>query len=94
MPTAGEGVGRAIVAMLAARDLKFSPGTTVDRINPSGSQLILADDQRVSYDLLVGVPPHRPPEVVNGSGLAHDTGLYSSRSSDAGHWGGRRLRGG
>jgi sulfide:quinone oxidoreductase len=32
--------------------------------------VVLADGEEVPFDLLIAVPPHRPPEVVAASGLA------------------------
>jgi sulfide:quinone oxidoreductase len=33
---------------------------------------VLENGERVSFDLLVGVPPHRSPKVVHDSGLGND----------------------
>jgi sulfide:quinone oxidoreductase len=38
---------------------------------------VIFGDKRRSYDLLLGVPPHRPPAVVRESGLVGDTGWIS-----------------
>ena len=75
MPTAGPVLGGALAAMLAGRGITLHPERSVERINPAASELILASGEKVGYDLLLGVPPHRAPEVLRSSGLAADTGF-------------------
>lgn len=75
MPTAGPVLGEALAAMLAGRGITLHPERSVERINPAASELILASGEKVGYDLLLGVPPHRAPEVLRSSGLAADTGF-------------------
>ncbi|HXF38065.1 MAG TPA: FAD/NAD(P)-binding oxidoreductase [Actinomycetota bacterium] len=75
MPTAGPEVGAAVQAMLARRGIGFSPGRSVERIEPAARELVFADGERVPFDLLLGIPPHRAPEVVRASGLGGETGF-------------------
>lgn len=74
MPTAGAALGEAIVGMLDARGIGFHPGRQIDRIDHDPGEdrkdLIFADDTVAHADLLLGVPMHRPPEVVATSSLA------------------------
>ena len=39
------------------------------RLLSAPGQLVLADSTSVGCDLLIGVPPHRPPNVITASGL-------------------------
>jgi len=75
MPTAGPVLGEALARMLTDRGIGFHPERTVERIDAEAGELVLAGGERVGYDLLLGVPPHQPPEVVRNSGLAADTGF-------------------
>lgn len=75
MPTAGPLVGQALAAMLSSRGIEFHPGQTVDAINPGARTLSFRGGERVNYDLLFGIPPHRPPEIVRSSRLASDAGF-------------------
>jgi sulfide:quinone oxidoreductase len=75
MPTAGPVVGQALAAMLSSRGIDFHPGKMVNAIYPSTRTLSLSSSERVGYDLLFGVPPHRPPEIVKTSRLASDAGF-------------------
>jgi sulfide:quinone oxidoreductase len=75
MPTAGPVVGGAVADLLAARRITLHAQTTIERIDPESRELVLASDERIGYDLLLGVPPHRAPEAVRDSGLAAESGF-------------------
>lgn len=75
MPTAGPEMGKALTQMLEARGIGFHPNRTVDRIDVAARELAFADGEAAHYDLLLGVPPHRAPEAVRGSGLAAESGF-------------------
>ena len=75
MPTAGPVVGGAVADLLAARDITLHAQTTIERIDPGSRELVLASDERIAYDLLLGVPPHRAPDVAKDSGLAAESGF-------------------
>ncbi len=70
MPTAGPALGEALLGILESRGVRFHREQTVERIDPEARELVLAGGERAPYDLLLGVPPHRPPAVVQESGLA------------------------
>jgi len=74
MPVAGPVVGEALMALLRARGIRYHPSTPVARVEPASRELVLADGTRVAYDLLAGVPPHRPPGALQGSGLVNGSG--------------------
>lgn len=75
MPTAGPQLGEALRATLEGKGIGFHPQRTVDAIDAGAGELQLADGERVGYDLLLGVPPHRAPAVVRESGLASESGF-------------------
>jgi len=75
MPTAGPVLGQALAGMLAERGISLHTETSIDRIDPHANQLVLTDGERAGYDLLLGIPPHRAPEVARTSGLAAETGF-------------------
>lgn len=70
MPVAGPVVGAGVVSMLAAGDISFHPGKQVVRVEPTSREIIFADGQSVSFDLLVFIPPHRAPKAVAALGLS------------------------
>lgn len=74
MPVAGPEVGKSLVAMLSARGINYRPQGKPSRINPEAREIALESGERIPYDLLVGVPPHRAPAFVRESGLTDATG--------------------
>ena len=74
MPTAGPVMGEALRGILEQRRIGFHPEQSVERIEPEARELVLTDGERVGYDLLLGVPPHRAPAPVRESGLAAESG--------------------
>ena len=65
---------RALVAAFAERDIEFVPGHRVSSLDPARGVAVLDDDSEMPYDLFLGVPKHRAPDVVAASGLAGDDG--------------------
>jgi sulfide:quinone oxidoreductase len=72
MPNAGEDASRWMARQLDARGIGHRVGAKTDRVEVS--RVVLADGDEIEFDLLIGVPPHRPPEVVAASGLAAEHG--------------------
>jgi len=75
MPTAGAAVGQALADILSTRGIEFHPGKMTERINAAAREIVLTGGEHVGYDLLFGVPPHRPPAVVKSSRLVCDSGV-------------------
>lgn len=75
MPTAGPVMGEALKGMLEQRGIGFHPEQSVERVEPGTRELVLAGGERVGYDLLLAVPPHRAPAALRESGLAAETGF-------------------
>jgi sulfide:quinone oxidoreductase len=63
-------VSQRFLDELAARDIAFTPQTTVVEIDPATKEAVLDSGERIAYDLFIGVPIHRVPAVVAESGLA------------------------
>ena len=55
---------RALVAAPAERDIEFVPGRRVSSLDPARRAAVLDDDSELPYDLFLGVPKHRAPDVV------------------------------
>ncbi len=75
MPTAGPELGAAVHGILESRRIGFHPEQTIERVEADTRELVLADDERVPYDLLLGIPPHRAPAVIRESALAGESGF-------------------
>lgn len=74
MPVAGPVLGQAVTTLLEQRGIRLHPNRPLEAIDPGRRELVLADGTREPFDLLAGVPPHRPPAAVKDSPLANPAG--------------------
>jgi len=63
---------RALVAAFAERDITFVPGRRVSSLDTARRVAVLDDGSEMPYDLFLGVPKHRAPDVVLASGMAEN----------------------
>ncbi|SFC92959.1 NAD(P)/FAD-dependent oxidoreductase [Streptomyces aidingensis] len=70
MPVAGPVVGQAVVSLLEAQKIGFHPGHQAERVDAAAREVVFADGTRAPFDLLLVVPPHRPPEPVAAAGFS------------------------
>lgn len=63
---------QAILAAFAERNITYVPDRLVASLDPSKRVAVLDDGQRLPYDLFLGVPRHRVPDVVASSGMTVD----------------------
>jgi sulfide:quinone oxidoreductase len=66
------GASTALVAAFAERNIEYLPNRRVSALDPSRRVAVLDDGSEVPYDLFLGVPKHRVPDVVAASGLTED----------------------
>ena len=74
MPVAGPELGGIVEMALAERRITYRTGLNPESIDVEGRAVVLAGGERVPFDLLVGIPPHRAPAVVRESSLANEAG--------------------
>ena len=75
---------RALVAAFAERSIEFVPGRLVRRLEPGRRVAVLDDGSELPFDLFLGVPKHRVPDVVARSfDLAEDGFVPVSRETMA-----------
>jgi sulfide:quinone oxidoreductase len=60
----------AILQAFEEHGITFRAGTTVRSLDPDRRTAALSDGSDLPYDLFLGVPLHRAPQVVRESGLA------------------------
>jgi sulfide:quinone oxidoreductase len=77
MPVAGPMLGNAVKQMVEARGIGFHPQMKITSVSGQTKELIFENGRRVSYDLLIAIPPHRAPQVVKDSGLLAESGWVS-----------------
>ncbi|MBI3977332.1 MAG: NAD(P)/FAD-dependent oxidoreductase [Chloroflexi bacterium] len=67
MPVAGPAVGEALAGMLKERGIPYYPRWPVQSIDAAGKRLLFGEGREpVSFDLLIGIPPHVAPKAVRG----------------------------
>lgn len=74
MTVAGQEIGNMVVSMLKSRGIRFTPKHQVIRIDPERKEISFNEDKTLSYDFLVGIPPHGVPEVMKGSPILGENG--------------------
>lgn len=72
VPSAGSVIGKQIARLLASRGVRYLPNTKLVRVEKD--KLFFEDGSEMSYDLFIGIPPHRPPKIVVDAGLAESSG--------------------
>jgi len=60
---------QAILAKFADAGIGFVPDRKVTSLDPDTSEAVLDDGRRLPYDLFLGIPVHRVPDVVEASGM-------------------------
>ena len=63
---------KALLAAFAERGITFVPNRRVRSLDPARRVVILDDESELSYDLFLGIPKHRVPDVVAASGLTEN----------------------
>jgi sulfide:quinone oxidoreductase len=61
---------QALLAVFAERRIEFVHDARVQALDPTRKVAMLSDGRDMPYDLFLGVPVHRVPQVVVESGLA------------------------
>jgi sulfide:quinone oxidoreductase len=74
LPVLGQVGCDLIESRLADKGIIFLPNHKATAVE--ADEVVFASERR-SFDLLLGVPPHRPPAVVRESGLVGDSGWVS-----------------
>ena len=63
---------RALLAAFEERNITFVPGRRVSALDTARRVAVLDDGSEMPYDLFLGVPKHRAPDVVLASGMAEE----------------------
>ena len=74
MPVAGPQLGEAVRQMVESRGVSYHPLHRLVAVDPGARELSFEGKEKVKYDLLVAVPPHRGPRLVREAGLANEAG--------------------
>ena len=63
---------RALLEAFAERAITFVPGRRVSSLDGARGVAVLDDGSELPYDLFLGVPKHRAPEVVAAAGMVDE----------------------
>ena len=74
MGVAGQEVGNMVVSLLQSRGIRFTPKHQTIEINPAKKEIVFKDRKTLSYNLLVGIPPHGLPPVLKDSPVLGESG--------------------
>ncbi len=73
LPIAGKEPSHKIASALSERGIELVLSSEAENVDASNKTISFKNGERRSFDLLVGVPPHRPPKVVMESALRGET---------------------
>jgi sulfide:quinone oxidoreductase len=74
-------VSQSILDALEKRGIEYIPNQNIAKLDTRSKNAVLASGESLSYDLFVGIPVHRVPEVVEASGLAVDGWIPVERTN-------------
>ena len=74
MPVAGPQLGDAVKQMLQSKGIGFHPLRALSAVDTQSRTLRFQQGEDFAYDLLVAIPPHRPPAVLRDAGIANPAG--------------------
>ncbi|MBL8019113.1 MAG: NAD(P)/FAD-dependent oxidoreductase [Leptospirales bacterium] len=74
MPSAGPEIGKSVEQMLLSRNIEYLPSQNAVSINASSQKIKMQNGEELSYDLLIGIPPHGLPSFLSGSQVLAENG--------------------
>src|SRR6266516_680057 len=63
---------QALLAAFAERGITLLPARRVEALDPARGVAVLDDDSELPYDMFLGIPTHRVPDVVAASGMTEN----------------------
>lgn len=74
MPVAGPVVGNMVKQLLEGRNISFNPTIKLASVDENKKEIIFENGEKMKFNLLFAVPPHRSPKVVKDTDLVNETG--------------------
>ncbi len=74
MPVGGPALGESVKQVLESKKINFYPQYKIIEVDGQKRKLLFENNSKYDYDLLVVVPPHKAPGVVQRSSLAGENG--------------------
>jgi sulfide:quinone oxidoreductase len=74
MPVAGPELGKALRQMLESKNISFNPSHNLASIDQNSHELSFEGKDPFRYDMLIAIPPHVAPQIVQEAGLTDGSG--------------------
>src|SRR3990172_4595578 len=74
MPVAGPEMGRLVKELVESRGIGFHPQLKLAGVDPEQKILRFDGGREERFDLLLAIPPHRPPRAIRETGLTNEAG--------------------
>ena len=74
MGVAGPEVSNMVVSLLQSKGIRFTPQHQAAKIDPAKKEIAFQKGKTLSYDLLIGIPSHGVPLVLEGSPILGESG--------------------
>jgi sulfide:quinone oxidoreductase len=78
LPVAGPKVSTNVVEMLSQRGIRLHPSHKLKSVS---DKLEFENGSKVDYDVLIGIPPHKAPEIVKSAGLTEGDWVAVDRNT-------------
>ena len=73
LPIAGKEISEKFAQILNEREIDLHFKKEISRIDATTKTIFFPEGDPIHFDLLIGIPPHRPPRVVTDSQLTSET---------------------
>lgn len=74
MGVTGAENSNAVKQMVKQKGVLYYPEHLIEKVDSSSQNLIFSNGSEVKYDILLYVPPHKAPDVINSAGLLDSSG--------------------
>lgn len=74
LPVAGPELGKSVADLLKSKNISFNPMQTFSGINTENKSISFASGSNAKYDLIIVIPKHIPPVVLQNTVLTDETG--------------------
>ncbi|OGC04468.1 hypothetical protein A3H38_02090 [candidate division WOR-1 bacterium RIFCSPLOWO2_02_FULL_46_20] len=74
MAVAGPKIGASVRGMIENQGIKYQPKVRLTSVDNRSGKIFFDNGEKIDFDLLAIVPPHKAPEVAKEAGLLGDSG--------------------
>lgn len=74
MPVAGPEMGRLVKELVESKGIGFHPQLKLAAVDPARKTLRFDGGREERFDLLLAIPPHRPPQAIRETGITNEAG--------------------